>query len=409
MSQLEEQLNKIRLQKMTEAEKNSVWFSVVSKQTSSSSQRKLLESFFFKKYMIATLLALVVVLGGGGVVAASNASVPGDALYGIDQAVERIQLKVTSEGKKSELKVKFATERLSEAEEVVREGSRNVRPIDLSSASVTEIEVDVFTNETTVKIEAGDKHYGFITDKTDREEIIEEIQEKYNLSLEQIESVLSFETEDRDSRADDKDFLNSANSLSFKSPKQKQELEGSITEVADLIAESNLSDEQKANLSVTLASLLTLLETNPDLEIEFKTSDGFKLEVEDGQIEIKTNNGKGAEKGKSDERGSDIRENENEVFCRGEWRDPADCTDDDSDSDDDESDDSDEDSDEDDSDDDNNSNSRSGKGNKNDNDDSDEDEDEDSEDDNDDSDEDSDEDDSDEDSDDEDDSDENND
>ncbi len=342
MSEIEKKLDTIRLQKMTDTEKNSMWFSIVSKQESQSGQKKLLESFFSKKYMIATLLAVVVILGGGGVVAASNSAVPGDALYGIDQAVEKVQIKLAnSEEKKSELKVKFAEERLSEVETFVKRGSANIQNIDLSSATVTEIEVDVFTNETTVKIEADDRHYGFVTSLKDKDAIVAEIQEKYNLTEDQITGVLSFETEGRTSRADDKEFLNSANSVTFKSDKQRQEFEGSLTDVSDLIANSSLSEEEKARLALTLAGIMALLETNPDLEMEFKTSDGFKLEVEDGKIEIKTNNGTSDKKGKSEDRGADIRENDSEVFCRGEWRDPEDCVENDSDESDDDNDDND--------------------------------------------------------------------
>ncbi len=337
MSKTEKQLNTVHTSPLTPEEKNSLWFSLVQKQEARNTKGSLLLGGF-NKHMMATLLALVVILGGGGVVAASNQAVPGDALYGIDQAVEKAQIKLAkSEEKKSELQVKFAEERLSEVATFVERGSNNIRGIDLSTVNLTEVEVDVFTNETTVKIEAGDKRYGFVTAETDRDAILEEIEAKYSLTREQIEAVLSFETEDRASRADDKNFLNSANSVSYKSDKQKQEFEGSLTEVSDLIANSNLSDEEKARLGTALQSIMTLLALNPDLEMEFKTSDGFKLEVEDGKVEIKTNNGKGDDKGKSDDRGADIRENDNEVFCRGEWRDPEDCSvgDDDDDSDDD--------------------------------------------------------------------------
>lgn len=353
MNDIEKQLNNIQHKKLSSEEKSSLWLSIVREEASRKTYKRGLLVTFFNKSMLATLLALVVVLGGGGVVAASNTAVPGDALYGIDQAVERMQIKLASEEKKAELKVKFAEERISEVEEIVQKGSANVRAVDLSGAVLTEVEIDVFTNETTVKIEADDKHYGFVTSETDQDAIIDEIKERYNLTDEQINTVLSFETEDRASRANDKDFLNSINSIAFKSDKQKQEFEGSITEVSDLIAGSDLTDEQKANLSATLAGVLALIEANPNLDIEFKTSDGFKLEVEDGKVEIKTNNGKGAEKGKSDDRGADIREDENEVFCRGEWRDPEDCVDnDDEDESDDDSDDSDDNDDSDDSDDD---------------------------------------------------------
>jgi hypothetical protein len=357
---IEKKLHTVQTQSLTEAEKSSVWFSIVSKQESQSGQKKLLELFFSKKYMIATLLALVVILGGGGVVVASNSALPGDTLYPVDQAVENIQIKLaSSEDKKSELKVKFAEERLSEVETFVKRGSSNVQDVDLSSAVVTEIEVDVFTNETTVKIEADDKHYGFVASLRDKDAIVAEIQEKYKLTDEQINAVLSFETEDRSSQADDKEFLNSASSVTFKSDKQRQEFEGSLTEVSDLIANSSLSEEEKARLTLTLAGIMALLETNPDLEMEFKTSDGFKLEVEDGKVEIKTNNGvsdkKDEDEDEDEDSSADIREDQNEVFCRGEWRDSEDCVESDSDeSDDDSGSDDSEDESDDDSDNDNN-------------------------------------------------------
>jgi hypothetical protein len=328
MSKTEKQLNTVHTSPLTPEEKNSLWFSLVQKQEARNKQGSLLLGGF-KKHMMATLLALVVILGGGGVVAASNQAVPGDALYGIDQAVEKVQIKLAnSEEKKSELQVKFAEERLSEVATFVERGSNNIRGIDLSTAVLTEVEVDVFTNETTVKIEANDKRYGFVTAQTDKDAIIEEIQEKYSLTRQQIEAVLSFETEDRASRADDKDFLNSANSVSYKSEKQKQEFEGSLTEVSDLIANSNLSDEEKARLGTALQSIMTLLALNPDLEMEFKTSDGFKLEVEDGKVEIKTNNGKG-----KDDKGDDDSNDDSEDESDDDSNDDSDESDDNSDDD----------------------------------------------------------------------------
>lgn len=338
---IEKQLYSVEVQSMTEAEKNSVWFSIASKQK--ELPKNLLISFFSKKYMMATLLALVVILGGGGVVVASNDAIPGDVLYPVDQVVENIQIKLTGdEGKKNELKVKFAEERLSEFEEVITKNSQSTKDVDLSSAKITEVEIDVFTNETTVSIEADDKKYGFVTKTRDKDQIISEIQTKYKLSLEQINSNLSFEMEDRDSRADDKKFLNSANSIEFKSDKQKQEFEGSLSSVSDFVVNSNLSAEEKDRLSTTLNSIIAILAVNPNLEIEMKTVDGVKIEVEDGKIEIKTKGSKldddkkyddsdnddsddGDDDNPSQNHGNDIRENDDEVFCRGEWRDAEDC------------------------------------------------------------------------------------
>ncbi|MDQ5883108.1 MAG: hypothetical protein QG654_19 [Patescibacteria group bacterium] len=322
---LEEKLNKIKIKSLSLDEKNSVWSGFVYKK--SKNLNKGLLSFNFKKNMIGALLSLILILGGGGVVAASNSSIPGDSLFGVDLAVERARIALASdEGKKNELKVKFAEERMSEAKTIIeKQGSAPIREIDLSDVEVTEIEVDVFTNETTVKIEAGDKHYGFVTAEKDRTKIIDEIKAKYKLTDEQINNVLSFETEDRSSQADDREFLNSDKSLSFKSEKQQREFEGSLSEVGDMVTNSNLSDEDKAKLSSALAGIMILLEENPNLDLEIKTKDGMKIEVEDGKIEIKTNNGKNDEK--DGDKIKDVKENEDEIFCRGEWRDSEDCDD----------------------------------------------------------------------------------
>ncbi|MDQ1251426.1 MAG: hypothetical protein QG646_505 [Euryarchaeota archaeon] len=342
-------IEKIKVKKLTDDEKNFIWSSVVFKKEGS---KKL--SFNFKKNMIGAILSLVLLLGGGGAVAAANNSVPGDTLFGLDLALEKARVSLANtEEKKNELKVRFAEERINEAENIIKKQSSVItRDIDLSSANLTEVEVDVFTNETTVKVEADDKYYGFITDKKDRSEIIDQIAEKYNLTESAIEAVLSFETEDRDSRADDKKFLNSFNSASFKSPKQQKDFEGSLSEVGDMVTNSNLSDEDKAKLGAALASIMVLLDENPNLDLEIKTKDGMKIEVEDGKIEIKTNNGKNDDKAKDDKSNKpDVKEDDDEVFCRGEWRDAEDCDDSESDSDD-----SDDDNDSDDSDDSDNSN-----------------------------------------------------
>jgi hypothetical protein len=195
--------------------------------------------------------------------------------------------------------------------------------------------------------------YGFVTVEKEKEKIINEIKAKYKLTDSQINAVLDFEIEDRDSRADDKGFLNSWNGASFKSPKEQREFEGSLSDVGDMVLNSNLSDEDKARLGSALASIMLLLEENPNLDLEIKTKDGMKIEVEDGKIEIKTNNGRSGDNDDSDDsssgnHGKDVRESDDEVFCRGEWRDSDDCDDSDN------NDDSDDDSSDDDSNDDNN-------------------------------------------------------
>ncbi|HEX9608704.1 MAG TPA: DUF5667 domain-containing protein [Candidatus Paceibacterota bacterium] len=72
------------------------------------------------------------------------------------------------------------------------------------SEGSTEVEVNVFTNETIVKLELSDKKYIFVTDKTDKEDIIDEIVSRFDVTRGEVELVLNFEIEDRESRLGDK-------------------------------------------------------------------------------------------------------------------------------------------------------------------------------------------------------------
>jgi hypothetical protein len=73
--------------------------------------------------VVAILLAMLV--GTGGVIYAADEAVPGDPLYGIDQAVESMRLRLTREPQAAtELLLGFAEERLSEMEELSARGDQ---------------------------------------------------------------------------------------------------------------------------------------------------------------------------------------------------------------------------------------------------------------------------------------------
>ncbi len=74
--------------------------------------------------MTAAIVALVLaMLATGGVVYASDGAAPGDALYGVDLAVEQARLGLTANpGRAVQLQLGFANERLEEAEELIGEG-----------------------------------------------------------------------------------------------------------------------------------------------------------------------------------------------------------------------------------------------------------------------------------------------
>ena len=74
-------------------------------------------------------------------------------------------------------------------------------------AGLTELEAEIFTNETVVQIELdGDKDV-LITSADSRAEIIDAVMDEYpSLSEDEVDSLLTVEEEDRASRADDKDW-----------------------------------------------------------------------------------------------------------------------------------------------------------------------------------------------------------
>ena len=73
-----------------------------------------------------------------------------------------------------------------------------------SSSGGLEIEANIFTNETIVKVEINDKKSLFSTSAKTRSEIISEIMIKYpTLTSAEIDAVLNLETENRNSREND--------------------------------------------------------------------------------------------------------------------------------------------------------------------------------------------------------------
>ena len=75
--------------------------------------------------MVRVLVALAVMFvgGGGGAIYAADAAVPGDLLYGLDRAVESLQLRLsTSSEVAAGLLNSFASERLQEADQLAAAG-----------------------------------------------------------------------------------------------------------------------------------------------------------------------------------------------------------------------------------------------------------------------------------------------
>lgn len=75
--------------------------------------------------MVPLFIAILVALGAGGTVVASDSARPGDILYPVDRAAERVRVAFTSDEDEAELKIKFANERIDEIESIVSEESED--------------------------------------------------------------------------------------------------------------------------------------------------------------------------------------------------------------------------------------------------------------------------------------------
>ncbi len=71
-----------------------------------------------------------------------------------------------------------------------------------------EVEADVFTDTTIVKVELNDRKTIFSTSADTREEVIDAVVARMNLTRAEVDAVLDFEIEDRASRAKDRKKLN---------------------------------------------------------------------------------------------------------------------------------------------------------------------------------------------------------
>ncbi|KKQ35386.1 MAG: hypothetical protein US50_C0016G0016 [Candidatus Nomurabacteria bacterium GW2011_GWB1_37_5] len=91
--------------------------------------------------MIALFIAVLVAVGIGGTAIVSDNARPGDALFGIDQAVENVRISLAGKEKKNKLRVRFAEERIKEVRELKEEGDE----ADDSAESLTDEEDENIT------------------------------------------------------------------------------------------------------------------------------------------------------------------------------------------------------------------------------------------------------------------------
>jgi len=112
-NKIEEMLSKISFRKLSAEEQDFVWQGIVAKKT------PLLLILNSKKIMFTSLIiTLMLVLGVGGTVVTADNARPGDTLFEVDQAVENLRLRLASDEKKNDLRIKFADERVKEIKDI---------------------------------------------------------------------------------------------------------------------------------------------------------------------------------------------------------------------------------------------------------------------------------------------------
>jgi len=121
---------------LTKAEKNLLW----TKIENNINQKPLLQPLTIfglkSKLVFASLMSIALIGTSAAVVGASNDAGPGDLLYPIDIAIERIQLALSKKENKDNLRLKFAEERLKEAQRVlVFQNDNNSESITISTST----------------------------------------------------------------------------------------------------------------------------------------------------------------------------------------------------------------------------------------------------------------------------------
>lgn len=262
--------------------------------------------------MLGSLIALLVLIAGGTTVVVSDDARPGETLFTIDQAVEDIRLSIAPESKKTKLKIQFAEERVEELQEAISESSDDEDDTNSSdSENGLEIEADVFTDITIVKIEKNNTVEFLQTQTTEQGALISEIAAHLNITNEEVARAFSFEVEDRASRAEDTvedSFSNDSEDESNDDSDDDSDIEETVNltilYAQALLAEENDSPEFAAflaSLSETLSLLPKNLQTKIDIEnegfgnsnddiIKFKSDDDGRIKYEsrsdDGRVKI---------------------------------------------------------------------------------------------------------------------------
>ncbi len=127
-----------------------------------------------------------------------------------------------------DFEVENRTSRVKERAEIGSVRSNDNRKCDDNTSSSTlEIEADVFTNTTIIKVERNNAVSVFETTADTRNEVINVVADRFDLTTREVEAVLDFEVEDRRSRTTDSDSsVSSDDNCDGSSDDDKSEMSG---------------------------------------------------------------------------------------------------------------------------------------------------------------------------------------
>ncbi|MBI1956843.1 MAG: fibronectin type III domain-containing protein [Candidatus Niyogibacteria bacterium] len=133
---IEKFLGRARPQPLNADEKERLWSRIEPALTPRRAASSWKFLFGVPYYQAALAALLIFLLGGGAAFAAADSAGPGDMLYPLDIASEKIRIVFSSTQKKDELKVKFAEERLEEAQKIVSTVLIRVKQTHTASSTV---------------------------------------------------------------------------------------------------------------------------------------------------------------------------------------------------------------------------------------------------------------------------------
>jgi hypothetical protein len=267
-------------------------------------------TFAQRKTVLAMVLLLLIGIGGGGTAVASEASRPGDLLFGVERGLEDVRLRLArSQAVREQLSEQFTQERLEELRAIVNEEIvvssvssdmqlfSGLGPIDTNKLS---IEVDVFEDVTVIAGEINDIPFYFETNAKTEIAVIAVILKQFPmLSESQVVEKLDFEIEDRASRQTDRGVV------TF-SPYGQKRVDTALSEILDFITKHQSDDNQDQILRSVINEIPVATRIRFDDE-------QFKVESEDAKIEI-DNRGRsrleftdGSNRVRIEERDGDIR------------------------------------------------------------------------------------------------------